>query len=151
MIPDLRDLYQQVILDHSKQPRNFRTMPDATHQAEGYNPLCGDRVKVFLRVRDHTIHDASFIGAGCAICTASASMMTKFLQDKTVDEARDSFNKFRDLVMGQVDAAAVAEDLDKLAVFEGVRQFPIRVKCATLPWHTMKAAVDRDPNLVSTE
>lgn len=151
MIPDLRDLYQQVILDHSKQPRNFRTMPDATHQAEGYNPLCGDRVKVFLRVRDHTICDASFIGAGCAICTASASMMTKFLQDKTVDEARDSFNKFRDLVMGQVEAAAVAEDLDKLAVFEGVRQFPIRVKCATLPWHTMKAAVDREPTLVSTE
>lgn len=151
MIPDLRDLYQQVILDHSKQPRNFRTMPDATHQAEGYNPLCGDRVKVFLRVRDHTIRDASFIGAGCAICTASASMMTKFLPDKTVDEARDAFNKFRDLVMGQVDAAAVAEDLDKLAVFEGVRQFPIRVKCATLPWHTMKAAVDREPTLVSTE
>ncbi len=148
---DLRELYQQVILDHSKRPRNFRQIDHATHHAKGYNPLCGDRVVIFLTLNDGVISDVSFDGSGCAICTASASMMTQLLKGKTVQQAQSLFVKFRDLVMGSVEMDQVLNDLDKMSVFSGVRQFPVRVKCATLPWHTMKAAIDNQDEVISTE
>lgn len=148
---DLRELYQQVILDHASRPRNHRELEHATHRSEGYNPLCGDRITVFCTAEGGTITDASFTGSGCAICTASSSMMTQFLKGKTFELARSVFTKFRDLVTGRVEAMDVIDDLDKLAVFAGVRVFPIRVKCATLPWHTMKAALESSDEVISTE
>lgn len=148
---DLRELYQQVILDHSKRPRNFRQIENATHSAEGFNPLCGDRVTIYLTLDNQQVCDVSFSGSGCAICTASASMMTQFLKGKTARQAQELFAKFRDLVMGGVEADQVLDDLDKLTVFSGVRQFPIRVKCATLPWHTMNAAIENQAEVISTE
>lgn len=151
MIHQLRELYQQVILDHSKQPRNFRTMPEAAHTAEGYNPLCGDRITIFLKLAGDTVEDLTFTGSGCAICTASASIMTQFLKGKTVTEVEQLFGQFRDLVMGQLDAVDAMDELDKLAVFAGVRQFPLRVKCAVLPWHTIKAALEGNAEPVTTE
>ncbi len=151
---DLRDLYQEVILDHSRSPRNFRALPDATSQAEGYNPLCGDHLTLFLKVNDGVIADAGFTGAGCAISSASASMMTAALKGRTPAQAEELFDRFHLLVTGAPDVAA-AEDpaLGKLAVFGGVREFPMRVKCASLAWHAMKSALhggDATP-LVSTE
>jgi nitrogen fixation NifU-like protein len=140
---DLRELYQEVILDHSKHPRNFREMPEANHHAEGYNPLCGDRTTVFLHVEGEVVRDVSFRGAGCSISTASASMMTDALKGRTVAEARTLFERFHDLVTADPSRAAeVAPELGKLAVFAGVHEFPMRVKCASLAWHTMKAALD---------
>ena len=151
MTSELRELYQQVILDHASRPRNHRELEHATHQSEGYNPLCGDHITVFCTAEGETITDASFTGSGCAICTASSSMMTEFLKGKTVEHVQDVFTKFRDLVTGRVEAMDVIDDLDKLAVFAGVREFPIRVKCATLAWHTMKAALENRDEVVSTE
>jgi len=148
---DLRELYQQVILDHSKRPRNFHDMPQATRMAEGFNALCGDRVKVFCKVDGDAITDVSFTGSGCAICTSSSSMMTQSLKGKNLEQARDLCDRFRRLVTGQDKAEEVMEKLDKLVVFSGVRQYPVRVKCATLPWHTMMAALDKEDGLVSTE
>ena len=146
---DLRDLYQEVILDHSKRPRNHRAMPEADRKAEGYNPLCGDRETVFLDLEGDVLKDVSFQGAGCAISTASASMMTESVKGKTRAEADALFARFHDLITGKpgpVDGDA----LGKLAVFSGVREYPVRVKCATLPWHTLKAALD-GAGAVSTE
>ena len=151
MMSQLRELYQQVILDHSKRPRNFRAMANGARQAEGFNPLCGDRVTVYLELQDDTVADVSFTGSGCAICTASASMMPQLLKGKTVAEVERMFGKFRDLVMGEVEMDDALEDLDKLAVFAGVRQFPLRVKCAVLPWHTIKAALAGEAEAVTTE
>ena len=148
---DLRELYQQVILDHSKKPRNFREIENASRHAKGYNPLCGDRVTVYIIVDGNTVTDVSFTGSGCAICTSSASMMTQFLKGKTIAQAQAYFDQFRDLVMGNTEADDVIEDLDKLTVFSGVREFPVRVKCATLPWHTMKQALDNSDSVASTE
>lgn len=148
---DLQDLYQQVILDHSKHPRNFGIIERATCHAEGYNPLCGDRVTVYLVLEDTKISNVGFTGSGCAICTASASMMTQFLKGKPLSLAESTFLKFRDLVTGSVEADQVIEELDKLAVFTGVQQFPMRVKCATLPWHTFKAALENQSEMVTTE
>lgn len=148
---DLQELYQQVILNHSKRPRNFGEIENATGQAQGYNPLCGDRVTVYVVLDEGRVSNVGFTGSGCAICTSSASMMTQFLKGKTVDQIQSTFVKFRDLVTGTVEADEVKEDLDKLAVFSGVREFPMRVKCATLPWHTLKAALDNQTELVSTE
>ncbi len=148
---DLRELYQQVILDHTKKPRNFHEMANATHHAEGYNPLCGDRVTVYLLVDGDTITDVSFTGSGCAICTSSASLMTQSLVSKKIDEATQLFGTFRDLVMGNVEADQTIDELDRLAVFTGVREFPMRVKCATLPWHTMKEALTGGAATISTE
>ena len=151
MMEELRDLYQEVILDHSKRPRNLREIENAEHQAKGYNPLCGDRVTVFVVLKDGKIQDVSFQGDGCAISTASASMMTEGLKGKTIDEAEAIFGKFHDLVTGKVPPGEVTEGLGKLAVFAGVQEFPIRVKCATLAWHTLRAALEKRPEAVSTE
>jgi nitrogen fixation NifU-like protein len=141
---DLRELYQEVILDHSKRPRHFHEMPEPNHRANGHNPLCGDRITVYLRVEAGVIEDVSFQGAGCSISTASASMMTDALRGKTVAEARDLFDRFHRLVTSDPSHAAENADpsLGKLAVFSGVCEFPMRVKCASLSWHTMKAALE---------
>ena len=140
---ELRELYQEVILDHSKRPRNFHGMPEASHRAEGANPLCGDRATVYLRVEGGVVQDASFEGAGCSISTASASMMTDALRGKTVAEATALFERFHELVTADPSrAAAVAPELGKLAVFQGVHEFPVRVKCASLAWHTMRSALE---------
>jgi nitrogen fixation NifU-like protein len=153
MTNPLRELYQEVILDHSKKPRNFGGMPEATRQADGYNPLCGDRATVFVRLDGDTLEDVRFQGAGCSISTASASMMTESLKGKTRAEAETLFEKFHELVTRDASAAAAEPDpaLGKLAVFSGVSEFPVRVKCASLPWHTLKAALDGDDRPVSTE
>lgn len=151
---DLRDLYQEVILDHSKSPRNFRALADATCSAEGYNPLCGDHLVLYLKVDKDVIVDAGFTGAGCAISSASASMMTAALKGHTRQEAEEMFERFHLLVTGAPDDTDAATDpaLGKLAVFSGVREFPMRVKCASLAWHTMKSALHGDQAApVSTE
>lgn len=140
---ELRELYQEVILDHSKRPRNLRAMPEASHRAVGHNPLCGDRATVYLRVADGVVQDASFEGAGCSISTASASMMTDALRGKTLEQAKALFERFHELVTSDPSRAAeVAPELGKLAVFQGVHEFPVRVKCASLAWHTMQSALD---------
>ena len=148
---DLRDLYQEVILDHSKRPRNFHAMPEADRKAEGYNPLCGDRETVYLELEGDVLKDVSFQGTGCAISTASASMMTESVKGRTRDEAEALFARFRDLITGSNGEKSDAPELGKLAVFSGVREYPVRVKCATLPWHTLKAALDGAGAPVSTE
>ena len=148
---DLRELYQEVVLDHSKSPRNFHALADASSDAEGYNPLCGDQVKVSVRIENDRVADAHFEGAGCAISTASASMMTESLKGKTLAEGNNLFEWFHRLLTAPPDLGAPAGPLGKLAVFSGVREFPVRVKCATLAWHTLKAALDRDARPVSTE
>ncbi len=142
------DLYQETILDHSKRPRNFHVMADANRHAEGFNPLCGDKLRLFLKVENDIVQDASFEGSGCAISTASASLMTESLKGKTREEALKLLEKFHDLLT--TDAAA-AKDLGKLVVFCGVRDYPARVKCATLAWHTLKSALDNTGEPASTE
>jgi nitrogen fixation NifU-like protein len=145
---DLSDLYQEVILDHNRRPRNFRRIEGSTHRAEGYNPLCGDRVSVFVQLADDRIADVAFEGSGCAISKASASLMTDRLKGCTVGEARDLFERFHRMVTTPPDQPV--EDLGKLAALAGVREFPVRVKCASLAWHTFKAAIDREEK-TSTE
>jgi nitrogen fixation protein NifU and related proteins len=139
---ELDDLYQEVILDHNRRPRNFRALENATHQAEGYNPLCGDRLRLFLKVEGETIADATFQGAGCAISKASASLMTDSLKGRAVADARQLFERFHRMVTTPPDREV--EDLGKLSVLAGVREFPTRVKCASLAWHTFKAALEND-------
>jgi nitrogen fixation NifU-like protein len=145
-VNELRELYQEVILDHSKKPHHFREMPEASHRADGHNPLCGDRITVYLHVNGDVIEDVTFQGAGCSISTASASMMTDALRGKTIEEATALFNRFHDLVTSDPaqagEKAGAAPELGKLAVFQGVSEFPMRVKCASLSWHTMKAALE---------
>ena len=148
---DLRDLYQEVILDHGKRPRNFRALPDADSQAEGYNPLCGDRETVYLKLDGDIVRDVTFQGAGCAISTASASMMTECLKGKSRAEAEALFERFHDLITGEHHAPPDGPALGKLEVFSGVREFPVRIKCATLPWHTMRAALSQSGRTISTE
>jgi nitrogen fixation NifU-like protein len=149
---DLRDLYQEVILDHSKRPRNFGNLAGANRRAEGYNPLCGDRETVYLRLEGDVLKEVGFRGSGCAISTASASMMTESLKGKTREEAEALFERFHDLITGSDGRTDTSRpDLGKLTVFSGVREFPVRVKCATLPWHTMKAALAGEDRTVSTE
>lgn len=148
---DLRDLYQEVILDHSKRPRNFHAMPEADRKAEGYNPLCGDRETVYLDLEGDVLKDVSFQGAGCAISTASASMMTESVKGRTRSEAEALFARFHELITGSNGEKASGPELGKLTVFSGVREYPVRVKCATLPWHTLKAALDGAGAPVSTE
>jgi nitrogen fixation NifU-like protein len=148
--PDLRELYQTVILDHYKKPRNFRQLADANRSAEGYNPLCGDRVSVFLKLEDDIVRDVCFVGSACAICTASASMMTEALKNKTHAEAEALFRQFHALLT-EGDAAGTVPAASKLEVFGGVREFPIRIKCATLPWHTFRAALQGEEKAISTE
>ena len=145
---DLRALYQEVILDHSKAPRNHHKLEDANRVAEGYNPLCGDHLKVYLHMDGDVIQDVSFEGGGCAISTASASMMTASLKGKTIQDARVIFARFRDMVTG---GEADPDEMGKLAVFSGVCQFPVRVKCATLAWHTLEAALESKAEAITTE
>jgi nitrogen fixation NifU-like protein len=149
-MPDLRELYQEVILEHSKAPRNYREMETASHTAEGYNPLCGDHFTVYLNLDADSIRDISFQGSGCAISKASASMMTQSVKGKTRAEAETLFDQFRKLVTGQPANGNRAE-LGKLAVFSGVSEFPVRVKCATLAWHALHAAMRGQQETVSTE
>ena len=147
---DLQDLYQELILDHGRRPRNFRPIGGGSRSAEGYNPLCGDKVKVYVSMDGNTVEDISFEGAGCAISTASASIMTETLKGKTRAEVDELFRTFHDLVTGQK-AQLESPELGKLAVFSGVSEFPIRVKCATLSWHTLRAALNDTDEVVSTE
>jgi nitrogen fixation NifU-like protein len=149
---DVRDLYQDMILEHSKKPRNFRSLPQANRKAEGYNPLCGDHFTVFLQLENDEVKDISFEGSGCAISKASASMMTASLKGKTKSQARELFARFHRLVTSQAtEAHDGGVDIGKLVVFSGVSEFPVRVKCATLAWHTMLAALEEKSNTVSTE
>ena len=147
---DLQDLYQELILDHGRRPRNFRPLDGATRSAEGYNPLCGDKVKIYVKMDGDIVKDISFEGSGCAISTASASIMTETLKGKTRAQAEELFHTFHDLVTGQ-QAQLDAPELGKLAVFSGVSEFPIRVKCATLAWHTLRAAINGEGKVISTE
>lgn len=147
----LRELYQEVILDHNKSPRNFRRMEDANRKVEGFNPLCGDHYTVYVKLEGDVIRDISFEGAGCAISKASTSVMSATLKGKTKAEAEVLFEKFHSLVTGADDGASKIEELGKLAAFSGVSEFPARVKCATLAWHTLKAALDTTENVVTTE
>ena len=148
---ELRELYQEMILDHYKSPRNHHKIDGANHHAEGYNPLCGDRVTVYLLLEGDTIEDLSFEGSGCAICTASSSLMTEVLKGKTLAEAEAHFGKFRDLVTSDPSGDPDGDGLGKLAIFAGVREYPIRIKCATLPWHTFQAAIADKSETVTTE
>lgn len=146
---DLRELYQEVIIDHNRSPRNYHPLTSANHKAEGFNPLCGDRLTLYLIVENNKIIDASFEGAGCAISTASASLMTEQIKNKSVEEADQIFQDFHVLVTQE--NAPVTARLGKLSVLGGVREFPMRVKCATLAWHTLNAALHDETKVVSTE
>lgn len=146
---DLSGLYQEVILDHNKRPRNFRELAGATARAEGYNPLCGDKVTIYLRLENDRIRDISFKGSGCAISTASASILTETLKGKTRAEADRLFDRFHDLVTGKTPGHGA--DLGKLAVFSRVSEFPVRVKCATLAWHTLKSALAGTSEVATSE
>ena len=148
---DLHALYQEVILDHSKRPHNFRSMEGATKSAQGYNPLCGDKVTLFVKLEGDRIADISFQGSGCAISTASASILTETLKGKTRAEAEAIFERFHDLVTGKSHENGKGPELGKLAVFSGVSEFPVRVKCATLVWHTLRSALEEKQEVVSTE
>ncbi len=150
-MPDLRELYQEIILDHHKKPHNFRAPAEANRHAEGFNPLCGDKVTVYALVEDGIIRDIAFQGSGCAISTASASMMTEALRGKTEEDAAMIFGRFHDLVMGKIPSDGNPPGLGKLEVFTGVRDYPTRVKCATLAWHTMRAALAGAKETVATE
>ena len=148
---DLQDLYQEVILDHNRRPRNFRAIEDG-RKAEGYNPLCGDRLTVYLRIENGRIEDASFLGSGCAISKASASLMTESVKGKTLEEARELFERFHQMITRSPEQPI--NDLGKLTALAGIRQFPIRVKCASLAWHTFRAAAETRASaadVVSTE
>jgi nitrogen fixation NifU-like protein len=146
----VHDLYQEVILDHSKRPRNCHPMEDANHKAEGYNPLCGDKLKLYLKLEDDVVKDVSFVGSGCAISTASASLMTETLKGKRREEALKLLEQFHELLTTDT---PVSKELGKLVVFCGVREYPARVKCATLAWHTLKSALETETGepVVSTE
>ena len=147
---DLRELYQEVILDHNRRPRNLGVLPDADRTAEGFNPLCGDRLSVYLKMDGDVINDIRFQGSGCAISKASASLMTDSVKGQTIAEVQRLFKQFHAMVAGDADPPPI-EKLNKLCVFAGVRDYPMRVKCATLAWHTLRAAVDVRPDVVSTE
>ena len=147
---ELRELYQEVILDHNKRPRNFRELEGADRHADGYNPLCGDKLALYLNLDGDVIADAAFLGSGCAISKASASLMTDAIKGKTVAEARQLFDQFHEMVTG-TDGPVEPEALGKLVVLSGVRDFPTRVKCASLAWHTLCAAIDDAHEPVSTE
>ena len=148
---ELRELYQQVILDHNKNPRNFGPLENANRTAEGRNPLCGDEIRVYLRLDGDTIEDIKFEGRGCAISKASASMMTMSLKGKSTEEAEQLFQSVHDMLTGESDPEADPDEMGRLAVLSGVREFPVRVKCASLGWHAMRAALKDESKTVSTE
>ena len=147
---ELSELYQQVILDHNKKPRNFRKLAAANHTAEGYNPLCGDQLTVYLQLENDAVKDISFEGSGCAISKAAASMMTQAVKGTTKREAERLFTEFHKMVTGDLGDQSTPNGLGNLEIFAGVREFPVRVKCATLAWHTMQAALNNEAT-VSTE
>ncbi len=147
---ELSELYQQVILDHNKKPRNFHELEEANRVAEGFNPLCGDQLKVYLRVEDGSVREVTFVGSGCAISKASASMMTQSLKGKNREEALVLFDEFHRMVIGELDIEAEPNHLGRLKIFNGVRDYPARVKCASLAWHTMRAALEGEQS-VTTE
>jgi len=147
---ELSELYQAVILDHNKKPRNFHKLPAANRSAEGFNPLCGDQLTVYLQLAGDTVADVSFEGSGCAISKAAASMMTQAVKGKSKQDAETLFAEFHRMVTGELDEEKTPNQLGRLTIFAGVRDFPVRVKCASLPWHTMHAALNNEP-LVSTE
>jgi len=151
MDAELRELYQQVILDHNKSPRNFKKLENANHFAEGYNPLCGDKIDLYLIVEDNVVKDVGFQGSGCAISKASASLMSSIIKGMKKEEAERLFERFHDLVTGKLTGEAEIEELGKLAVFAGVRDFPARVKCASLAWHTLISALHDGKKVISTE
>lgn len=149
---DLSALYQEVILDHNRRPRNFGVMEDADHHSEGFNPLCGDRVSVYVKLNESVVDQISFQGSGCAISVASASIMTESLKGRKLEEVKALFERFHRLVTGNLDSQDLSElDLGKLVVFGGVSRYPVRVKCATLTWHTLRAALEKRNQVVSTE
>jgi nitrogen fixation protein NifU and related proteins len=150
MFEDLRDLYQEVIFDHNRNPRNFRVMENADRKVEGFNPLCGDRLTLYLKMDGDKITDASFQGSGCAISTASVSLMTEIIKDKTEAEAEALFKTFHEMTTGK-DEEIQLKAVGKLAVLAGVREYPARVKCATLAWHTLDAALKNESQSISTE
>lgn len=150
MFDDLRDLYQEVIFDHNRKPRNFHVMADANREVEGFNPLCGDHLTLYLKIHNGIIEDASFQGSGCAISTASVSLMTEIVKGQTEQEAEQLFEKFHQMTTGK-DESVSLEAMGKLAVLAGVREYPARVKCATLPWHTLDAALKNEQKSISTE
>ena len=151
MLDQIRDLYQEVVFDHNRNPRNFRVMEDANRKIEGFNPLCGDRITLYIKVIDGKIEDVSFQGAGCAISTASASLMTEIVQGKTEQETEQLFELFHRITTGKNGDETNLEDLGKLAVLAGVRAYPARVKCATLAWHSLQSALKNEDATVSTE
>jgi nitrogen fixation NifU-like protein len=151
---NFRELYQEMILDHNRNPRNFRELPDANRDSEGYNPLCGDHIHLYVKLTDGVIEEISFQGTGCAISKASASMMTSMVKGKRKEEAEALFQRFHRMVTGGIDSPEEIEAMGKLAVFSGVRDYPTRVKCATLSWHTLHAALEgagRAEGAVTTE
>ena len=148
---ELRELYQEVILDHNKNPRNFKKLELHSHHANGHNPLCGDKLELFLEVVEGIIKDISFVGSGCAISTSSASLMTQFLKGKSIAETRHYFEHFHDLDTGKELDEEALEELGKLAVFAGVQEFPARIKCASLSWHTLINALDSVDETAATE
>jgi len=147
----LRDLYQEVILDHNKAPRNFRALEDPTRVAQGRNPLCGDHLTLYVKLDGDTIVDVAFQGNGCAISKASASLMTESLKGKSKEQATELFTRFHELLTGPPNVKADGAGLGKLAVFSGVREFPVRVKCATLAWHTLNSAIQASDEVATTE
>ncbi|WP_045225829.1 Fe-S cluster assembly sulfur transfer protein SufU [Methyloterricola oryzae] len=150
MLDQIRDLYQEVVFDHNRNPRNFRVMEDATRTIQGFNPLCGDRITLYVKVVDGVIDDVSFQGSGCAISTASASLMTEIVRGQTEDQAHALFDLFHRITTGQEEDANL-DAIGKLAVLAGVRAYPARVKCATLPWHSLEAALKGEEASISTE
>ena len=149
---DLRELYQEVILDHSRNPRNFGRLENASHKARGHNPLCGDDITIYIEMEGDVVRNISFEGSGCAISTSSASLMSEILKGKTLEEVRSLFESFHEMVTGDPSQKAeVAPEMGKLAVMAGVREFPIRVKCATLSWHALMTALGESGEKVSTE
>ena len=147
---ELSELYQQVILDHNKKPRNFRKLENANHTADGYNPLCGDQLTIYLDLEDGLVKEIGFEGSGCAISKASASMMTQAVKGKSKEQAENLFQEFHSMVTGELNEEIDENSLGNLKIFAGVREFPVRVKCATLPWHTLHAALNKQDQ-VSTE
>ena len=147
---ELSELYQQVILDHNKKPRNFRKLENASHTAEGYNPLCGDHLTVYLDLENDLVKEVGFEGSGCAISKAAASMMTQAVKGKSKEQAENLFQEFHSMVTGELNEETEENNLGNLKIFAGVRDFPVRVKCATLPWHTLHAALNKQDQ-VSTE
>lgn len=151
MFDEIRDLYQEVVFDHNRNPRNFRVMEDANRKIEGFNPLCGDRITLYLKLKDGIIEDVSFQGAGCAISTASASLMTEIVRGLTEPQAEHLFEAFHRITTGKEGDAVNLEEIGKLAVLAGVRAYPARVKCATLAWHSLQAALRNEGETISTE